>query len=752
MKMHKNNYRACLSLWLLLLCSSTAMAQATKNTESFLNKTLEQIVLPSSDANWIELRTDANINPERFFVDYTAALGLSKDDEMRLYKIKTDNLGFTHYRFNQYYSNARISGAQYIVHVNNEGKTYCANGQYVRGMYQPFSYSLSLKDALQKALVYVGATKYMWEDDFWERDLKEKYNNKDTSYYPKGELIWTKSLSNSSWDAANFKLAYQFDIYAASPHSVKRIEIDANSGEVINDIPLESNCSATTLNTIWNGNRPINTDLYAAPNYRLRNDCQTATVRVRNWNSTTATSNPVEITSSNNSWTNQNQVFGGTVSWEIKGSYNYFLNWHSRNSYNNVNGSVEAYINAVFDDGSGNFYTDNASMTFTGGTMMVGLGSSGTLANSWGTTDIIGHEYTHAVTGSEAALIYSYESGALNESFSDIFGEMAQSDMMGTYDWLLGADRTSGAIRSMSNPNAYGDPDTYLGNNWYSGSGDDGGVHTNSGVQNYWFYLLSIGGSGTNDIGNSFNVTGITIFKAEQIAYRALTEYLVSSSGYSAARTAAVHAARDIYGACSSEAWQTANAWYAVGVGPLPVPQTWSACGNYGASGSQAYAASTTITNCSGGATVVSGVPTSFTANEITLSPGFTATNGCNFVAYVTPCSTGIARNGSGNNSRTLKVTNMIDETADLINTGINLSPNPFNNTFNLKINLIEDANVSVTIYDMMGKEVDRVMENQTKQKGLVQFQYNNEKLPPNIYMCVIEINGKRYTEKIVKL
>src|SRR5207249_3541551 len=133
----------------------------------------------------------------------------------------------------------------------------------------------------------------------------------------------------------------------------------------------------------------------------------------------------------------------------------------------------------------------NASMSFTGGNMLVGAGSACSTANHCSTVDIIGHEFTHAVTGATAGLIYQGESGALNESFSDIFGEMIEFFVSGSNDWLLGAQRCSGYIRNMKNPkDPIGQqPDTYHGTNWcYSTSCDP--VHTNSGVQNYWFYLL----------------------------------------------------------------------------------------------------------------------------------------------------------------------------------------------------------------------------------------------------------------------
>ncbi|MFC1734298.1 PKD domain-containing protein, partial [candidate division KSB1 bacterium] len=122
-------------------------------------------------------------------------------------------------------------------------------------------------------------------------------------------------------------------------------------------------------------------------------------------------------------------------------------------------------------------------------------------------------------------------------------------------------------LRSMSNPNIYGDPDTYLGTNWYTGSGDNGGVHTNSGVLNFWYYLVSEGGVGINDISNSYNVTGIGIDTAGAIAYRTLSVYLTNTSQYIDARFYSIISAIDLYGPCSGPVETVTNAMYAVGVG-----------------------------------------------------------------------------------------------------------------------------------------------------------------------------------------
>src|SRR4029079_10626020 len=133
-------------------------------------------------------------------------------------------------------------------------------------------------------------------------------------------------------------------------------------------------------------------------------------------------------------------------------------------------------------------------------------------------------------------------------------------------DWRLSNDM-GWIIRDMSNPNAEGQPDTYLGLNWYTGSGDNGGVHYNSGVGNFMYYLLVTGGSGTNDNGDAYSVTGIGLDHASRILYRTNTTYLSSLSQYPDWRTACINAATDLYGAGSNDVTQVQNAWHAVGIG-----------------------------------------------------------------------------------------------------------------------------------------------------------------------------------------
>lgn len=185
--------------------------------------------------------------------------------------------------------------------------------------------------------------------------------------------------------------------------------------------------------------------------------------------------------------------------------------------------------------------------------------------------DLTGHELSHAYTAHTSGLIYQGESGALDESFSDIFGTGIENYALGTNNWTIAEDIyiSSDYLRSLSNPKAKGDPNTYLGQYWRDttlGSADFGGVHHNCGVQNYWFYLLSQGGSGTNDNGNSYNVTGIGIDSALAVAYRNNTVYLTSISNYNDAMQGSVAAAYDLFGDASPKYQSVKAAWCAVGL------------------------------------------------------------------------------------------------------------------------------------------------------------------------------------------
>lgn len=464
-------------------------------------------------------------------------------------KQEQDPLGFTHQKMQEYFNGVKVEFATVTLSSKN-GAVQTLNSSY-SPIAEDFNVtpSISNSQALNSAIAHVGASKYMWQNAA-EAALADNYKK------PTGELVILPALENIS---ETNRLAYKFDIYATAPLYRADVYIDAKTGQFImeNKKIHDANVPATGT-SLYNGNVSFTADNASGP-YRLRQTADGGGIQTFDLNNSTNYNNAVDVTSNSTNFTSN--PTGVQAHFGAEKTYKYYSQKYGRNSYNNTGGVIKSYVS----------YSSNYVNAFWDGSRMTYGDGDGTNYGPLVSLDICGHEITHGVTEYSANLVYSYQSGALNESFSDIFGESIEKFASGTNDWLMGDDigagGSGGALRSMSNPNAFGDPDTYQGTYWYSGSGDSGGVHTNSGVQNFWFYVLSVGKSGTNDKGDSYNVTGIGMDKAGAIAYRNLTVYLNSNSQYSDARNGAIQAAIDLYGAGSAEEIATTNAWYAVGVG-----------------------------------------------------------------------------------------------------------------------------------------------------------------------------------------
>jgi Zn-dependent metalloprotease len=255
---------------------------------------------------------------------------------------------------------------------------------------------------------------------------------------------------------------------------------------------------------------------------------------------------------------------GVSVHWASENTYDYYLQTFGRNSYDDDGAKIISYANWSENDDVNNAFWAGSFAAYGAG--------DGILRESFGAIDVVGHEITHGVTDYAASLVYRGESGALNESFSDIFGAAVEfyAEGLEQGDWLMGEDvyKFSGAIRSMQDPKALSSPDTYMGEYWIDTqiSFDNGGVHYNSGVQNHWFYLLTEGGAGENDDGFSYQVSGIGLDDASHIAYSNLSNYLFPNADYMDAATYSIQAAADLFGEESQQVQSVRSAWEAVGI------------------------------------------------------------------------------------------------------------------------------------------------------------------------------------------
>lgn len=227
-------------------------------------------------------------------------------------------------------------------------------------------------------------------------------------------------------------------------------------------------------------------------------------------------------------------------------TYNFYKNVHNRDSLNGGGMTLSATVRYCSPNGTNAPSCPPPNLAFYSGNRM--YFGAGYVAD-----DVTAHELTHGVTGFESGLIYANNSGAINESLSDIWGEFVDltynvgggNDAAGVR-WDIGEDIPGGRIRSMKNPTALGDPDRQFSplyiapTNSPNSTNDFGGVHSNSGVNNKLCYLLTDG-----DTFNGQIVRGVGLNAVAALYYEVQINFLSQGSGwadlYNALRQAAVN-------------------------------------------------------------------------------------------------------------------------------------------------------------------------------------------------------------------
>ncbi len=468
-----------------------------------------------------------------------------------------DKIGFIHYKYQQLFDGNEIEGAVYTLHTK-ESKVISFNGNIYININVSNSSFFSAENAILIAKNEMKADLYKWELVSEENQLKRETGNPSSTYYPSPKLI----LCNISKD--DFCWAYSLVLYSHKPIDKKEFFVNASTGKIINIRQrLYSTDVPGTAVTKYSGTQTITSDSYSG-SYRLRETGRGNGIETYNALTGTDYGAAVDFIDTDNNWNNvnaQQDEVATDAHWGTEKTYDYFYINHGRNSIDNNGFKLISYVH--YDLDFPNAFWDGQRMTY---------GDGGGTYTPFTALDICGHEITHGLDENTAGLIYQDESGALNEGFSDIFGTAIEFYAKPSLaNWTMGED-IGNIIRSMSNPNSYGDPDTYHGTNWATGTADYGGVHTNSTVLSHWFYLVCQGGTGTNDIGNAYSVNGIGITSAEDVAFRMLTVYMTPSSTYEDARFFAMVSAIDLFGPCTSQVETVTNAMYAVGLGTYYMP------------------------------------------------------------------------------------------------------------------------------------------------------------------------------------
>lgn len=524
---------------------------------------LTQFGYETDHPGWYRFHPHTTLSPHTIVQEYRYWFGLGPEDSFEPMQIQYDELGFSHHYYQLYHRGIPVEHAVLGLH-SRRGRVETMNGFVPRLSGQGLHSLISSETALQAGLSAVPAQQYHWEVPFLEKLKQETEQDPSASWYPTPSLLLVDT--DFDWQTEQYVPAYKMEIATAMPHGGKIVYIHAQNGSVIKTLDLLQTENVVGIaQTRYAGSRPVTTDSVAQDSFRLRDYTRAAGgIETLDMNNGTNLNNAVDFWDADNLWDNANANFdevAGDVHWGTAVTYDYFLQRFGRDSYDGkgtripsfVHINSKSYINAfwnisyaAYGDGAGSPLTD---------------------------LDIVGHEFAHGlIRNSIGNLVYIDEGGSLNEGYADIFGNCVQAfGDSATFDWRQG-EQSGHSLRSMARPKQYSSfngpyPDTYKGDGWYTGNEDNGGAHLNSTVFSHWFYLMAEGDTGTNDKGQFFDVSGIGIEPAANIAYRMLTVYLTPTAQFADARQAALQAAEDLYGLCSPEHISATNAWYAVGLG-----------------------------------------------------------------------------------------------------------------------------------------------------------------------------------------
>lgn len=462
--------------------------------------------------------------------------------------VLVDNDGGEHVRYDRRYKGLRVIGGDLVVHSDRRGNFRHASQTLRQLPSLPPQAQLSPAQAI--AIALQGQAPGVGVQDAPERVVYAR----DVA----PTLAWSVHVTGEAADGTPIE---------------EQVVVDGRSGQVLDRwSDIHEAAAAGSGRSLFSGTVPLTTDKISATTHYLRDPSRGNTYTINMKNGTRSGS---IVTDADNLWGNGaltdtatvavDAQYGTAVTWD------YYLNVHGRRGIAN-NGSG-AYNRVHYSSKYNNaFWSDSCfCMTYGDG--------DGVTYNPFDSIDVAGHEMTHGVTSRTARLIYSGESGGLNEATSDIFGTMVEfyaNNASDSPDYLIGEKliKAGGgkALRYMYSPNT----DGKSADCWYSGVGALN-VHYSSGIANHFFYLLGEGSapasgpaSPTCQAGDTMKASGAALLsgigrdKAAKIWYRALTVYMTSSTNYAGARAATISAANDLYGAGSLESQAVASAWSAV--------------------------------------------------------------------------------------------------------------------------------------------------------------------------------------------
>jgi len=476
------------------------------------------------------------LSAANYFGQMSAEMHLTSDDEMILKSRYKPSENVIHLRYTQTYKGLSVIGNDYILHEKNNVITR-ANGRYSPDLNIDIHPKISVSNAVSVA-----------EREFISIQKAGDHDNRiSVPSLCVIDAIFPK-ISGIS------KLAYQIDIENHSGPAKRRYFIDAGNATIISSYSLihEHNVPGTGVSRYY-GIVPIVCDSIAPNEFMLRDNSRGGGIYVTDYAGTGYKGNSKH-------WDLHNDLRDEVAVDALYTSEQYYDMLLEEFNWNGVDGKGHP-LNVILhknDFGNVNAFWDGANANFGDGDC-----KNGPLT----TFEVLGHEFTHGLVQFTSGLIYQDESGAINESIADMFGQALERRIEPEkFSWALGhsfqIDPTQIPFRIMDDPKSVGMPAYYKGEFWLDGND----VHYNSSIGNLWFVLLSDGKSGVTETGEPYDVIGIGIENALRVIFVANNGYNVPTTDYNELAANTLLAAEEIFGEGSPEAIAVQEAWKAVGV------------------------------------------------------------------------------------------------------------------------------------------------------------------------------------------
>ena len=452
---------------------------------------------------------------------------------------KKSHNGFIHKKITQSHQGLTVFGTSYIIHSHGE-KVISSNGYLAEAIDINLIPKIDASRAMSIAKNELPSEKYL-----------------DDRVDPVELMIIDKAFPEVS---NQYNLVYKVEVYAANPLNKKVFFIDAHDGSIFLDLPGFAHDSTPAIaQTKYYGSQEIITESTENGNYILQD-------LTRGDGITTLNSDLTPFTNNSTNWdltnTDQDEV-ALDAHYATEQFYDMML---ERFNWDGLDGNGLSMNPVVHANGGNNYvnaYWDGNNAWFGNGDC-----HRGPLT----TLEVVAHEFMHGITDYTSDLIYSFESGAINESMSDIFGKAVEYYYdPGNFKWTIGESFLLSdyiePFRYMDDPNRKNMPAYYKGNFWRDG----GGVHQHSAIGNLWFHILVEGRSDTTELGDPFQVSGIGMDKAIEIVWQVQSNYLTPTATYHDMYQSSIDVATALYGDESPELNDVIEAWKAVGLPQISV-------------------------------------------------------------------------------------------------------------------------------------------------------------------------------------